>query len=137
MRKNTAKQPCGRAKQEQSGKTTVAASLAEKQQAPQREPSSNSKRQSSRRLLDVHREVHKTLHLGLWDEHSASSALRSGYCSESRRWVYALGSFFLGAKYMRQPFPRIAARDTITRNHSVTDDVRVVGTTKCLGLGTL
>ena len=36
---------------------------------------------------------------------------------------------------MRQPVPRIAARHTITHNHSVTDDVRVVGTAEVPGLG--
>ena len=37
---------------------------------------------------------------------------------------------------MRQLVPRIAARHTITRNHMVTDDVRVVGTAEVPGLGT-
>ena len=121
--RKTAKQPRGQAKQAQSGKTAVAASSAHKRQAPERKSSSDSKRQRSRRLLEVHREVHKTLRRGLWDERSASSALRSGYC-ESQRWAYPIGSFFLGAKCMRQPVPRIAARDTITH------------TTEVLGLGT-
>ena len=76
------------------------------------------------------------LRRGLWDERIASGALRSGYCSEIRRWVYPLGSFFLGAKCMRQLVPRIATRDTITHKHSMTDDVRVVGTTEVPGLGT-
>ena len=96
--KKTAKQPRGQAKQAQSGKTALAASSAQQQQAPKRKSSSDSKRQRSRRLLEVHREVHKTLRRGLWDERSASSALRGGYCSESHRWVYPVGSFFLGCK---------------------------------------
>ena len=92
------------------------------------------KSSGSRRLLEVHKQVHETLRRELWDDRSASGALRSGYCSEPRRWVYPLGSFFLGAKCMRQPVPRIAARDTITHNH--TDDVRVVGITEVPGWGT-
>ena len=40
-------------------------------------------------------------------------------------------------KCMRQPVPPIAARHTIAHNHSVTDDVLVVGTTEVPGLGTL
>ena len=43
--KKTAKQHCGQAKQAQSGKTAVAASLAQKRQAPERKSSSDSKRQ--------------------------------------------------------------------------------------------
>ena len=77
-----------------------------------------------------------TLWRGAWDERIASGALRNGYCSESRRWVYPLGSFFLGAKCMRQPVPCIAVRHTITHNHSVIDDVHFVGTTEVPGLGT-
>ena len=44
--------------------------------------------------------------------------------------------FFWGAKCMREVVTRIAARHTTTHNHSVTDDVLVVGTTEVPGLGT-
>ena len=48
---------------------------------------------------------------------------------------YRKGVFVLGGCEVHA-VPRIAARHTTTRNHSVTDDVLVVGTTEVPGLGT-
>ena len=55
--KKTARQPHGQAKQAQSGKTPVAAHQNGSRVATR-------KSSGSRRLLEVHRQVHKTLHYG-------------------------------------------------------------------------